>query len=271
MQKNTEVYYRPGGEFHGMARMCYQTEYNPDARKSFTLFLREMNGSAPGGKIKLLPGETRVFSAWVNNDWTWGWETSDGYNVRAFFDFAADKDFGNRDGRTKNTFGVESVPGWDTRAGLQTDHMGYAWRDQSTLYDFEKQPGARVGGFVSLRLTDEVVAEAQPMRVLPPGNPGPDFMVELMAGNTVDYTDSADVKYTAPKDLAAPLRVPLRQCHVRGQRRGLQARHPAPLPQQGHPANPAGSHARRQIPVRHPQHDGENHPRPAGRQQSLAV
>ena len=205
-KKGTSVYYRPEmaqGQFHGLARLGYQTEKNPAARKYFTLVLSEMNSSAPGKRITLQPGEVKVFSPWVNKDWTWGWETADGYNVKAFFDFAADRDFGNRDGRTKNTFGVESVPGWEMQAGLQTDHMSYAGRPAETLYDYEKKPEAAgaVGGYLSMRLTDEIGVEIKPMRTLPPNNPGADFMVELLSGTRDDYSDTADLKYTQPRDL----------------------------------------------------------------------
>jgi hypothetical protein len=205
-QKGTSVYYRPEmaqGQFHGLARLGYQTEKNPASRKYFTLVLTEMNSSSPGKKITLQPGEVRVFSPWVNKDWTWGWETAGGYDVKAFFDFAADKDFGNRDGRTKNNFGVESVPGWEMHAGLQTDHMSYSGRPAETLYDYEKKPEAAgaVGGYLSMRLTDEVEVEIKPMRTLPASNTGADFMVELLSGTRDDYPDSADMKYSQPKDL----------------------------------------------------------------------
>ena len=51
---------------------------------------------------------------------------------------SAGNDFGNKDGRTGQTFGIETVPGWDPRAGLQTDHLSYGnGRPQPTRYDIE--------------------------------------------------------------------------------------------------------------------------------------
>jgi hypothetical protein len=203
-EKGTSAYLRPemaNGEFHGLARLGIENEKNTSARKFFTLLLTDKGSSSPGNPVELQPGEVRVFSPWVNDDWTWGWETASQYNVKAFFDFAASKDFGNRDARTSNNLGIECVPGWDPRAGLQTDHLAYGARSAESLYDFEKVAGAKVGGFPSLRLDDEITVELKALRTLPSGSPNPDFMVELLAGKVNDYADTADAKYNNPRDL----------------------------------------------------------------------
>lgn len=177
------VWYRPefaSGEFHHLAMFQIANEKNKAARRFFTLVLSDGNSERVTNSLKLQPGEVKVFSPRVERTWTWGMEVAGGYNVRSFFDYNADNNFGNRDGRTNNQFGVESVPGWDTRAGLQTDHMSYFnGRPANTLYQFERDLGWG-GGFVSLRTTDDVQIEAKPQRTNTSGNV--DFQVDILAG-----------------------------------------------------------------------------------------
>jgi hypothetical protein len=174
------------GNFHGLARFQIANERNSNARRYFTLFLREMNGSVPGRKIRLEPGEVKVFSPWVEPNWTWGLETAGGYNVRSFFDWNAGLDFGNRDGRTGQTMGIETVPGWDPRAGLQTDHLSYSSRPQSTRYDFEIAHNWN-GGWLAIKNTDTFTVEAKPGRTVADAAL-PDFRVDLLAGSIADTT-----------------------------------------------------------------------------------
>jgi hypothetical protein len=174
------------GDFHSLARFQIANEKNPNARRYFSLLLRELNGTTPGKRIRLEPGEVKVFSPWVEPNWTWGLETKDGYNVRSFFDWNAGNDFGNQDGRTKNAMGIETVPGWDPRAGLQTDHLSYASRPQSTRYDFEIAHNWN-GGWLAIKNTDSFTVEAKPGRTVAEANQ-PDFTVDLLAGSQVDPT-----------------------------------------------------------------------------------
>ncbi|MBK1834253.1 hypothetical protein [Roseibacillus ishigakijimensis] len=173
------------GELHGLARFQIAYEKDPNARKYFTLFLseRDRRGS-PGDPITLEPGEVRVFSPWVEDDWTWGLETGSGdYSPRAFFDWDARNEFGNIDGRTGNRLGVESIPGWDTRAGFQVDHLSYGGdRPPATLYDFERNNGIGQGGWLGIRITDTVSVVAKPGR----SNANrrvPDFAIDILAGS----------------------------------------------------------------------------------------
>jgi type II secretory pathway pseudopilin PulG len=192
----SETYYRSemaNGEYHGLARFQHKNEKNKAARKWFTLQLTDGTPDRAGSRLTLDPGEVKVFSPRVENNWTWGYETAGGYAVRSFFDWNADNDFGNIDRRTKNEFGIEAVPGWDTRAGLQTDHMSYATRELNTLYDFEKNAAGTaqynhdvVGGFLSLRLDDGVRVEAKPVRTTGTASNVPDFQVDLLASRAVD-------------------------------------------------------------------------------------
>lgn len=174
------------GKFHGLAQFQIANERNPNARRYFSLFLREMNGTAPGKKIRLEPGEVKVFSPWVEPSWTWGLETAGGYNVRSFFDWNAGLDFGNQDGRTKQAMGIETVPGWDPRAGLQTDHLSYASRPQATRYQFEIDNNWN-GGWLAIKNSDTFTVEAKPGRTVAIADQ-PDFTVDLLAGSVADTT-----------------------------------------------------------------------------------
>lgn len=192
--KKNGVYFRdPESDFQGLARFQIANEKNPSARKFFTLILSDGTSEKAGSSLKLLPGEVKVFSPRVESSWTWGLETAGGYTPRAFFDWNQGEDLGNIDKRTGNTFGVEAVPGWDTRAGLQTDHLSYGGRPASTLYTFEKVAGAKVGGFLSMRcdpgLGEQVTVEARPERANGGQTSYPDFRIDLLAGRT-QATDS---------------------------------------------------------------------------------
>lgn len=174
------------GKFQGLAQFQIANERNPNARRYFSLYLREMNGTSPGKKIRLEPGEVKVFSPWVEPNWTWGLETAGGYNVRSFFDWNAGLDFGNQDGRTKQQMGIETVPGWDPRAGLQTDHLSYSSRPQATRYDFEIANNWN-GGWLAIKNTDTFTVEAKPGRTVADASM-PDFTVDLLAGSVQDTT-----------------------------------------------------------------------------------
>ena len=192
--KKNNQWLRPehgSGDYHGLARFQIANEKNPDARRYFTMLLRESSrGGRPGAPIKLQPGEVRIFSPWVEEQWTWGYETQGGYNVRAFFDWNAGNDFGNRDGRTNNQLGIECIPGWDPRAGLQTDHLAYADRPSNTRYDFELQNNWN-GGWLGIKLRDTFGVHARPERALPERGASarePDFKVDVLAGLSADPT-----------------------------------------------------------------------------------
>jgi hypothetical protein len=176
-----------GNGFQSMARFQIANENNPAARRYFTMLLRETAaGNRPGARIRLQPGEVKVFSPWVESNWTWGLETAGQYAVRCFFDWNAGNDFGNRDGRTGNTFGVETVPGWDQRAGLQTDHLSLAnGRPQNTRYDFEIANNWG-GGWLAIKNTDTFGVEVKPGRTVSSGNQ-PDFIVDVLAGTREDH------------------------------------------------------------------------------------
>ncbi len=186
-------WYRPdasgGGEFQGLARLNIANEHNPSARRSYTLILSDGTSEAAASSLHLQPGEVKVFSSRVENAWCWGFECANMWAPRSFFDWNAGTDFGNIDNRTANRMGVEAVPGWDLRAGIQTDHMSYSdARPAATLYDFERLPGGPGGGFVSIRITDEIQIDMQPQRATGSDTTVPDFQVDVLAGNTEDVT-----------------------------------------------------------------------------------
>ncbi|MCX6878443.1 MAG: hypothetical protein NTW21_32210 [Verrucomicrobia bacterium] len=177
------------GEFHGLARLNIANEHNTSARRWFTLYLTDGTSEAVGSTLRLQPGEVKVFSSRVESAWSWSYECTDMWSPRSFFDWNAGSDFGNIDRRTSNRLGVEAVPGWDPRAGIQTDHMSYSGgRPEATLYEFEKKGGGPGGGFISIRITDEVQIELQPQRTTAGNSSVPDFQVDVLAGNNEDVT-----------------------------------------------------------------------------------
>ena len=185
------------GNFHGLGRLQINNQFNQDARRYFSFLLTDVRAGAnpqPGNRITLQPGELKVFSPWVERDWNWRKETAGGYTPRAFFDWNADNNFGNKDGRTGNTFGVETVPGWDMRAGLQVDHLTYSdnKRPTNTLYDFEN-PAMKGNGWLAIKLTDTFGVEARPGRTVSSNLPNqPDFVVDLLAGQKFDASKPDD-------------------------------------------------------------------------------
>jgi hypothetical protein len=209
LQAARDSWYRQeyaSGEFQGLARQHIQTEHNPDARKYFTLHLKgKTTGGTPGGNIKLLPGEVKVFSPYVENNWTWGVETAGGYNPRVFFDWNANTSLGNWDKRSDNQFGVDAISGLDFRAGLQTDHMSYGGgRDSSSRYDFENATGWG-WGFLSMRLTDDVTVKCKAQRCVTDVSL-PDFRVDLLAGVNTDVASDLLRTYEFKfKDVAVEL------------------------------------------------------------------
>jgi hypothetical protein len=195
-----DPYFRAGGGYHSLASFQASNERNPTARKCFTLVLTDGTNEAAGSNLVLQPGEVKVFSPRVNskngdpNYWNWQWEAQS-TAPRAFFDWSQGNNFGNQDYRTRGpaphtdanilgNLGVEAVPGWQIRAGLQTDHLAYGGRDVPTLYSFEKDSSGNqlkgvVGGWVSMKLGDSVKVEAKPIIT---GSGLKDFQVDVLAG-----------------------------------------------------------------------------------------
>ncbi|BCX49046.1 hypothetical protein HAHE_29540 [Haloferula helveola] len=190
--KKNDAYLRPEferGEFHSLARFQISNEKSATAEKSFTLMLTEMGRrNRPGEEITLQPGEVRVFSPWVEDNWTWGLEIGGGaYKPRSFFDWNLGENFANTDNRTGNRRGIEAVPGWDTRAGLQTDHLSYQGNDRptKTLYDFELQRNYKPG-WLAIRLNDTFTVEAAPQITKTDRRRKAEFRVDLLAGARED-------------------------------------------------------------------------------------
>jgi Tfp pilus assembly protein PilX len=188
-------------KFHGLARFQIANEKNASARKFFTLFLQNRNGNSPGGNIVLLPGEVKVFSAFVEPNWSWGLETAGGYTPRAFFDWDSARDVGNTDRRFTSAqfgdLGLRGMPGLDFRAGLQTDHLSYgSGRPADSRYPWESaapfgagwvslKVGDKPGTVPMLNRSDEITVSARPQRVVNAANL-PDFRVDILAGSNVD-------------------------------------------------------------------------------------
>lgn len=177
------------GEFHSLARFQAGNEGNPDARKTFTMVLTDSLGGRPGARIVLQPGETRTYSAWVEQDWTWQNETRISFYPRSFFDWNRDSDFTNEDGRPRvrySNLGFGCVPGWDPRAGFQTDNLSRSFRrPPETAYAFEESATVWATGWVTVRLADTVSVEARAVDVVQ-STSEPDFRISVLGGSTVD-------------------------------------------------------------------------------------
>ncbi|RYD64215.1 MAG: hypothetical protein EOP84_32935, partial [Verrucomicrobiaceae bacterium] len=186
----TDPWYRSefgSGAYHGLGSFQIASEGNPTARKEFIFLLKDKAGS-PGAPMVLAPGEVKVYSAFVENNWTWDMETKSG--PRAFFDWQLDKKFGLKDNRGEPK-GVMGAAGIDWRAGLQTDHMSYGdanRRPKDSRYPWEVEtqnplklrPGMGEG-WVSLKRSDSITVNCRPQRIATGSNP--DFRVDVMAGN----------------------------------------------------------------------------------------
>lgn len=181
--------------FVGLAQFQRDQENISSARKCFTLILGTADGTNSrllGGNWKLKPGEVKVFSPRVPDTWNWDMETGNtkgasyGMSTKGtFFDWNQAANFGNVDNRAVaiyGRFGVECAPGWDTRAGLQTDHLATDLRvprNPASLYDFEIKANRRVG-YVSIRTSDDVMVEAKPL--VRSGAAVTQFQVDVLAG-----------------------------------------------------------------------------------------
>lgn len=210
--KKNGVYLRSeweAGDYHGLARFQGTNEKNPAASKTFTLRLQGYTNGKPGGSLSIPPGETRTFSTYIPSNWTWGLETSGGsFNPRSLYDWNYSLDFTNKDNDTLDYFGVDcasQTPGWDTRAGFQSDHLSYfSGRPAATFYPFETGTSYGTSAWVATKLTDSVGVECRALRTAPVsgGTVDCDFRVDLLAG--VSVTADNDI-YRSFKFSLAPL------------------------------------------------------------------
>lgn len=171
----------PGsGGFTSLAQMQIDKQSDPTARKCFTLQLTDGNSETSTNTLKLKPGEVKVFSARVQKTWDWAWETTNGPNV--FFDYNAGLNFGNIDRRSTGgvgDYGVEAVPGWSFRAGLQIDHLAQSNpRYGPSKYALES---GNNDGFVTMRSNDEITLEIKPM--VASATASKQFEVDVLAGS----------------------------------------------------------------------------------------
>lgn len=201
-----------GGPFLGLGRFQIANESNPNVEKTLTLLLTEKVNNQPGGSILLRPGESKKFMVWVEPSWTWGLETAGGFTSRAFLDFDTTRDLTNKDGRTNNMFGVETVAGQDYRAGFQTDSLSVgSCRPPATRYSFETGTYGTTG-WVAMKLTDSFLIQAKGVDTV--ANPlVPDFELSLLAGTSVSpVTDTrksyafsiGDLSQYTPPNPASP-------------------------------------------------------------------
>ena len=196
----SETLFRPNGIWSGLAQYFYVDEKHDLARKAFTMVPTDGTNASSSTKLKLQPGEVRVFSLRVQDSWNWQTEIADEWTPKTFFDWGVnERNFSNADSRTPTgigKFGVETVPGWNFKAGLQTDHLAYANRkttNPESLYDFEKaavasERNADIGGFVAIKLADSVRVEAKPLVRSGSGQKS-SFQIDILAAKTVGSVD----------------------------------------------------------------------------------
>ena len=159
-----------GSVWHGLAQLQEIREDNMNLRKFFNLMLvdRKEDGS-PGDPIIMQPGELRVFSPYVEDEWTWGFESPRYYASRAFHDTDPRKRVNERDNRDLNgigKFGMRCIPGWDTRAGFMTQ---YHWTYGPTYMVKWDAFKVKAVPYINKRTDD-----------------ASDFIVDVMAGQNLD-------------------------------------------------------------------------------------
>lgn len=196
--KKNGVYVREDfehGRFCGLSRFQLKQQSNPFSRKYFNLILSELGGSSdePGSPIVLKPGEVKVFSPYIEKEWNWALETKHKYKPKAFFDYELDSRFGEVDNRTQygplGKMGVHCVPGWNTRAGLTTDHLGQEnLRPPATVYPFEVGTYHGNSGWLAVKKTDTFTVEAKPGKAYL-SRKNPDFMVDVLSGKDVSHEE----------------------------------------------------------------------------------
>jgi hypothetical protein len=192
--------------FHGLGRFnrLGQDDTAKNNQRFFTVHLTDGKSDRAGNQLFLQPGEVKVFSARVEKDWKWGWEW--GMKPRRpwqFLDWFNSDDVagaGNRDLRTPNSWGVEAVPGWDLRAGLQMNHLSMegggtsGQRPAISYYPFEDKNDYWAADPM-IHFDDEVLVQMRPEKTT--GSSQPDtFRVDLLAAkvdDTSDFQNSRDL------------------------------------------------------------------------------
>ncbi len=202
--------------YQPLSRFTINTEKDDKARKSFTLLLRDAKGGTPGQPIRLAPGEVRVFSAWVEPKWNWAIETAGQYNVYTFFDYDTNRNFGKIDPRTGNKLGVETVPGWDPRAGFQTDHLASTYdRPATTNYSWDTK--SKNTGWVVIKKDETFSVHAEAGHPLATsGTSDPDFQVDLMQGTPPAGSEMDPASDTLLRSYSFKLKSPATELSLNG-------------------------------------------------------
>jgi hypothetical protein len=192
--------------FHGLGRFSRpgQDDTQKNIQRFFTVHLSDGKSDGAGNQLLLQPGEVKVFSARVEKDWRWGWEW--GWKPRQpwqFLDWFAADDLagaGNRDLRTGNSWGVEAVPGWALRAGLQMNHLSMegggvtGQRPGASFYPFEDK-GYWYKADPIIHFDDELLVQLRPEKTTGTGVQDA-FRVDLLAAKNNDssnFLNSQDV------------------------------------------------------------------------------
>ena len=184
--------------FHGLARFNRdgQSDTQRNNQRFFTLQLTDGRSNAAARQLVLQPGEVKIYSARVERNWTWAREVGGG--VKQFLDWYDSDDMlgaGNRDLRSNNPWGVDAVPGWDPKAGLQMNHLSMegggtsGQRPAISFYPFEDKNDYWVADPM-IHFDDEVLVQMRPEKTTSSSQPE-SFRVDLMASKVQDFSDFA--------------------------------------------------------------------------------
>lgn len=204
----TSPYFRSDQKFARLAQLQLGLGTSTTARKCITLVLADGTSQRLGRSLQLKPGEVKVYSPRIETSWNWGVDANpaNGYGEKdkVFFDWNPAFNLGNVDHRntaTAGAFGMECSPGWDTRGGLQPDHLAEP-REPTSRYSFEPN-----NGYVTLRKTDDVEVEIKP-EVAAGGATQAQFQVDVLAAKTTKANSGLNVNTdtTSSEEAADTLR-----------------------------------------------------------------
>src|ERR1035437_8526483 len=145
----------------------------PSAKRfNMTLSNKDATGTPASTPIRLLPGEVKLFSPYIDPTVNWASECNSRAN---FADW--ENDTANSAGHT-STWNIKGIPGWrDAKIGYDLDWFG------ASGYGFVTAdgPGGNSGSCVPLAVDDTVAVEFGP---LPDPNQAPRFAVEVTLNPT---------------------------------------------------------------------------------------
>lgn len=179
-------------------QMYYSNSEGGTLSKSFGMNLKTKTSSNTPGEttFRLLPGEVKMFSPYIDPSLSWQVECSSGDGARKFSDWDTGK-FGSA-----RTLALEGIPGWrGDGIGFDLDWLCPA---PMRVSDNEVENGKTMnrGGCIGLRRDDELSFNFAPLSIAPSKNK---FVVEMFAssGNSTNAISSGAIEmdYESPTGL----------------------------------------------------------------------